>query len=185
MVTLKINGKKLKVKEGLTVLEAARSAGIEIPTLCSNDALEPYGACRLCIVEISKNGRTAIESSCTYPAEEGLAVKTDSPRVIEGRKLVLELLLARCPNVKKVQQLAVAAYKAIDCAGMARVDFLLEHGTDRLFVNEINTIPGFTPISMYPKLWEASGISYSELIDRLIALALERHQDLHSSTFRK
>jgi NADH dehydrogenase/NADH:ubiquinone oxidoreductase subunit G len=115
MVTLKINGKKVKVKKGSTVLEAARSAGIEIPTLCSNDALEPYGACRLCIVEISKNGRTAIESSCTYPAEEGLTVKTDSPRVIEGRKLVIELLLARCPNVKKVQQLA-EQYKIADSA---------------------------------------------------------------------
>ena len=115
MVTLKINGKKVNVKEGSTVLEAAQSAGIEIPTLCSNDALEPYGACRLCIVEISKNGRTVIESSCTYPAEEGLAVKTDSPRVIEGRKLVIELLLARCPNVKKVQQLA-EEYKIADSA---------------------------------------------------------------------
>lgn len=85
---------------------------------------------------------------------------------------------------KGVQQLAVAAYKAVDCAGMARVDFLLECETNRLFVNELNTIPGFTPISMYPKLWEASGISYSELIDQLIELALERHRDLHGSTFR-
>ncbi len=86
---------------------------------------------------------------------------------------------------KSVQRLAVSVYKAIDCAGMGRVDFLLERGTDRLFVNEINTIPGFTPISMYPKLWEASGISYPELIDRLIELALERYRDLHGSTFQK
>ncbi len=84
-----------------------------------------------------------------------------------------------------VQRLAVSAYKAIDCAGMGRVDFLLEHGTNRLFVNEINTIPGFTPISMYPKLWAASGVSYSELIDQLVELALERYRDLHSSTFQK
>jgi D-alanine-D-alanine ligase len=76
-----------------------------------------------------------------------------------------------------VQELAVRAYKAIDCAGMARVDFLLSGETDTLYVNELNTIPGFTDISMYPKLWEASGIPYPELIDRLIELALERHTD--------
>jgi D-alanine-D-alanine ligase len=76
-----------------------------------------------------------------------------------------------------VQRLAVQAYKAIDCAGMARADFLLDRNTGDVYVNELNTIPGFTPISMYPKLWEASGISYSELIDRLIELALERHTD--------
>jgi D-alanine-D-alanine ligase len=76
-----------------------------------------------------------------------------------------------------VRRLAVQAYKAIDCAGMARADFLLDRNTGQLYVNELNTIPGFTPISMYPKLWEASGISYSELIDRLIELALERHAD--------
>jgi D-alanine-D-alanine ligase len=77
----------------------------------------------------------------------------------------------------QVRQWAIRAYKAVDCAGMARVDFLLEKGTDRLYMNEINTIPGFTAISMYPKLWEASGIPYSELIDRLITLAVERFQE--------
>ncbi len=76
-----------------------------------------------------------------------------------------------------IRQLAVDAYLAIDCAGMARVDFLLDRHTDQIFVNEVNTLPGFTPISMYPKLWEASGVSYTELIDRLIQLALERHLD--------
>jgi D-alanine-D-alanine ligase len=76
-----------------------------------------------------------------------------------------------------VQDLAVRTYKAIDCAGMARVDFLLSGQTETLYVNEVNTIPGFTDISMYPKLWEASGIPYPELIDRLIELALERHRD--------
>lgn len=113
MVTLKINGKKVKAKEGSTLLEAARSNGIEIPTLCSNDALEPYGACRLCLVEIANKGGSIIESSCTYPVAEGLTVKTDSPRVKEGRKLVIEMLLARCPNVKKVQELA-QEYKIAD-----------------------------------------------------------------------
>jgi D-alanine-D-alanine ligase len=73
-----------------------------------------------------------------------------------------------------VQYLAVKAYRAIDCAGMARVDFLLDRDSGKLFLNELNTIPGFTRISMYPKLWEASGLSYPALVDRLIELALER-----------
>jgi D-alanine-D-alanine ligase len=78
---------------------------------------------------------------------------------------------------RRIQELAIAAFLSVDCAGMARVDFLLDRDTGELYVGELNTIPGFTPISMYPKLWEASGISYSELIDRLIELALERHAD--------
>ena len=85
----------------------------------------------------------------------------------------------------EVQRLAMGAFKALDGAGMARVDFFLERQTERVFLNEINTIPGFTPISMYPKLWEASGIAYPELIDRLIELALERYADLHQSRFRR
>jgi D-alanine-D-alanine ligase len=76
-----------------------------------------------------------------------------------------------------IRKMAVEAYLAIDCAGLARVDFLLDRETEKLYLNEVNTLPGFTPISMYPKLWEASGISYKELIDRLIALALERYAD--------
>ena len=79
-------------------------------------------------------------------------------------------------TVEEVRRLAVLAYKAIDCAGMARADFLLERSTGKLFINELNTLPGFTQISMYPKLWEASGLSYPELADRLIQLALERFE---------
>jgi D-alanine-D-alanine ligase len=75
-----------------------------------------------------------------------------------------------------VRTLAVKAFKAIDCAGLGRVDFLMDKDDGRLYINEINTIPGFTRISMYPKLWEASGISYPELLDKLVALALERHK---------
>jgi D-alanine-D-alanine ligase len=82
---------------------------------------------------------------------------------------------------ERIRDLALRVYRAIDCAGMARVDFLLSGETGELYVNEVNTIPGFTPISMYPKLWEASGISYSELIDRLIDLALERYRDKERS----
>jgi D-alanine-D-alanine ligase len=81
-----------------------------------------------------------------------------------------------------VRALAVKVYLAIDCAGLARVDFLLDGESDLLFVNEINTIPGFTSISMYPKLWEATGIPYAELISRLIDLALDRHADRRRST---
>jgi D-alanine-D-alanine ligase len=82
---------------------------------------------------------------------------------------------------ERIRDLALCVYRAIDCAGMARVDFLLSGETGELYVNEVNTIPGFTAISMYPKLWEASGISYPELIDRLIDLALERYHDKERS----
>ncbi|MEO8027085.1 MAG: D-alanine--D-alanine ligase family protein [Bryobacteraceae bacterium] len=75
-----------------------------------------------------------------------------------------------------MRQIAVDAYKAVGCEGMARVDFLLEAHSGEMFINEINTIPGFTSISMYPKMWEATGVSYTELVDRLIRLALERHK---------
>ena len=75
------------------------------------------------------------------------------------------------------QEYAVRGYRAIECAGMARVDFFLERGTNKIYINEINTIPGFTSISMYPKMWEASGIPYTELISRLIELALEQHAE--------
>lgn len=81
----------------------------------------------------------------------------------------------------RVRKMAITAYKALDCAGMARADFLLDKTSGELWINELNTIPGFTQISMYPKLWEASGIPYPELIDRLIALALERFEDRRSS----
>ncbi len=78
---------------------------------------------------------------------------------------------------QKIRQLAIDAFTAIDCAGLGRVDFLLDTDSDELYINEINTLPGFTSISMYPKLWEATGVRYSDLLDRLIALALERFDD--------
>lgn len=91
-----------------------------------------------------------------------------------------ELIIpADLPKVKsdEVRAIALRAYKAIDCNGMARVDFFIERETDKVYLNELNTIPGFTKYSMYPKLWEATGLSYAELIDRLIMLALERYAD--------
>jgi D-alanine-D-alanine ligase len=85
---------------------------------------------------------------------------------------------------KNAQDLAIRAYKVIDCAGMARVDFLLDKDTGELYLNELNTIPGFTQISMYPKLWEASGVSYPELIDRLIQFAIERRNERNQMEWR-
>ena len=85
----------------------------------------------------------------------------------------------------ELRRLAVECYRAVDCEGMARVDFLLEAATGKLFINEINTVPGFTPISMFPKMWEAAGVQYPKLIDRLIELALERHQERQSLRFSK
>jgi len=76
-----------------------------------------------------------------------------------------------------IRQMAIDAYRSIDCAGMARADFLVRGDTGEVFLNELNTIPGFTEISMYPKLWEASGLPYPKLVDRLIELAVERHED--------
>ncbi len=94
----------------------------------------------------------------------------------EGSKLLIPARLSR-RQIKRVQELAVRAFKAIDGAGMGRVDFLLDRKNGKLFLLEINTIPGFTSISMYPKLWEATGVPYSKLLDRLVELALERHRD--------
>jgi D-alanine-D-alanine ligase len=88
------------------------------------------------------------------------------------------IIPAKLPSdvVKKIKHYALMAFRALDCAGMARVDFLVTKKANRIFLNEINTIPGFTSISMYPKLWQASGLSYSALLDKLIQLAIERHK---------
>lgn len=86
-------------------------------------------------------------------------------------------------QVREMQRLAIAAYQAVGCEGMARVDFLLETATGKFYVNEPNTIPGFTSISMYPKMWEAAGLPYPKLIDRLIELALERHAERKATRF--
>src|SRR5215469_351457 len=94
----------------------------------------------------------------------------------EGSELIIPAKLTKA-EVKKVQELAVRAFQAVDCSGLARVDFLMEPKTRKMFVNEINTMPGFTAISMYPKLWSASGLGYRDLIDRLIQLGIERHED--------
>ena len=106
MVTFNIDGREFTAEEGQTILQVARENGIDIPTLCHHEAIEPYGACRLCIVEISKGRRSRIVTSCLYPVEEGLEVKTNSPRVINNRKMLVELLLARCSKNKVIKELA-------------------------------------------------------------------------------
>ncbi len=108
MITLTINGLQTSVEEGTTLLEAARFLGFPIPTLCYNEGLSPYGACRLCVVEISEGKGARLVSSCTYPAQEGLVVRTASERVLKARRMILELLLASCPQSKVIQDLASA-----------------------------------------------------------------------------
>ena len=94
----------------------------------------------------------------------------------EGSELLIPAKLNKS-QMKSVQQMAVAAFRAVDCAGLARVDFLMDPKSEKIYVNEINTMPGFTAISMYPKLWAASGVNYRQLIDRLIKLGVERHEE--------
>ncbi len=105
-VTLTIDGRLISVPAGTTILEAARSVNIIIPTLCHNEELEPYGACRLCMVEIVQQKNTRLVTSCNYEAAEGLEVKTATERVTNVRRLVMELLLARNPYSPKLLALA-------------------------------------------------------------------------------
>jgi D-alanine-D-alanine ligase len=100
----------------------------------------------------------------------------DAKYLVEGSEGIIPAKIAKA-EMKTVQRLAIAAFQAVDCTGLARVDFLMEPKSRKIFVNEINTMPGFTAISMYPKLWAATGVSYPELIDRLIQLGIERHED--------
>jgi NADH dehydrogenase/NADH:ubiquinone oxidoreductase subunit G len=106
MIKMKINGIDVNVEEGSTVLEAAQFLGFPIPTLCHMEGLTPYGACRLCVVEIGNPPRSKLVSSCTYPAEDGLVVRTASERVMKARRMIIELLLASCPQSKVIQDLA-------------------------------------------------------------------------------
>lgn len=106
MVNIVIDGKKINVKEGATVLQVARENGVYIPTLCSHESLEPSGACRLCVVEVKKGSRSRIVTSCIYQIEDGLAVDTKSERVKNVQRIVLELLLARNPDSEVIAELA-------------------------------------------------------------------------------
>jgi D-alanine-D-alanine ligase len=102
----------------------------------------------------------------------------------EGSELIIPAKLTKA-ETKKVQELAIQAFQAVDCSGLARVDFLMDPITRKIYLNEINTMPGFTAISMYPKLWAASGLEYSKLIDRLIQLGIERHADKKKNQYSR
>src|ERR1700686_2584012 len=104
--------------------------------------------------------------------------------VDEGSQLIIPAKLTKA-ETKKVRELAVAAFQAVDCSGLARVDFLMDPKTRKIYLNEINTMPGFTAISMYPKLWAASGLAYADLIDRLIQLGIERHEDKKKNQYTR
>ncbi len=108
MINLKINGIDVSVDRGTTLLEAAQFLGLPIPTLCHMEGLSPYGACRLCVVEVGDPPDSRLVTSCTYPAEEGLKVRTASARVLRARKMIVELLLASCPQSKTIQDIAAA-----------------------------------------------------------------------------
>jgi len=102
----------------------------------------------------------------------------------EGSQLIIPAKLTKA-ETKKVQDLAIKAFQAVDCAGLARVDFLMDPKTRKIYLNEINTMPGFTSISMYPKLWGATGVAYPELIEKLIQLGLDRHADKKKNQYSK
>ncbi|MFQ6131711.1 MAG: 2Fe-2S iron-sulfur cluster-binding protein [Armatimonadota bacterium] len=106
MADLTIDGQQVTVEEGATIVQAAKQLGIEVPTLCYNEAVPPYGSCRVCLVEITAGGRLGLTASCCHPAEDGLVVETDNSRVLAARRVAVELLLARCPNVPKIRELA-------------------------------------------------------------------------------
>ena len=108
----------------------------------------------------------------------------DAKYLVEGSEAVIPAKITKA-EMKTVQRLAIAAFQAVDCTGLARVDFLMEPKSRKIFVNEINTMPGFTAISMYPKMWTASGLAYPGLIDRLIQLGIERHEDKRRNQYSR
>lgn len=105
-VSLQIDGNQVEVAEGATLLDAARSAGVAIPTLCHHEQLEPYGGCRLCVVELTANGQTRLVAACVHPAEDGVSVTTRSEKVDRIRKTLLELFMAHAPDSPVLTELA-------------------------------------------------------------------------------
>jgi len=106
MVKMTIDNKVIEIPEGTTILEAAEKAHISIPTLCYHEDLKPIGSCRLCTVEVNHNGKSGIVTACNYPAADGMTVTTNSEKVINLRKMAVELLLAQCPQSETIKQLA-------------------------------------------------------------------------------
>jgi len=125
MVTLAIDGREIQAEEGMTLLDVAKNNNIYIPTLCTNEAVAPYGACRLCLVEITTaRGRERLVASCLYPVEEGLVVRTNSERITNVRRMIIELLLARCPDSEVIQDMARQL-------GVDRTHFKLEENNNK------------------------------------------------------
>ena len=106
MITITIDGREVTAAAGTTILAAAQGASIYIPNLCSNEALAPYGSCRLCMVEVTDRGRTELVASCMHPVTAGMEVQVNTERVLQGRKLVIELLLTRNPNDPTLRKIA-------------------------------------------------------------------------------
>jgi len=106
MINFRMNGVDVRAEEHWTILDAARFYGLQIPTLCFMEGLTPWGGCRLCLVEVGIEPKARLVSSCTYPVEEGLVVRTDTRRVIEARRMMIELMLSTAPYSKKIQDLA-------------------------------------------------------------------------------
>jgi NADH dehydrogenase/NADH:ubiquinone oxidoreductase subunit G len=105
-LSIRINGRRRVAKQGQTVLEVARGAGIEIPTLCYHEALKPVGACRVCVVEVRQGDRIRTMASCVAPVADGMVVRTDTPLIADIRKTIVTLLLARCPDLGILKRMA-------------------------------------------------------------------------------
>ncbi len=135
-VTLIINDEEVKAKEGMTILEAARNAGIDIPTLCYHEKLAPYGACRLCTVEIVRGQRSRLVASCVYTVEDGLIVKTESEPVIKGRKMLLELMWARALGVQPIRNYGMRY-------GISGVQAIRDYGITSISTTKFEIEPTF------------------------------------------
>jgi len=146
MVTLTIDGREVQAEEGAMILEVARAHNIYIPALCYHEEVAPYGACRLCMVEIFTNGKERLVASCLYPIKQGLVVKTNTERVTNLRRIVAELLLARCPDSEVIQELASRL-------GVDKTPFKLEEGNHKcilcgLCVRACEEVVGVSAISL-------------------------------------
>jgi bidirectional [NiFe] hydrogenase diaphorase subunit len=149
-ITLTIDGQQVVAQEGATILEAARNVGIAIPTLCNHEKLEPYGACRICTVEVEAQGRKNLIASCVYPVEENLIVRTRSESVDEIRKTILELLLAHAPGAPALQDLA-REYGASDASFEKEPSFCILCGLCVRYCAEVKQKNAVTFIDQGPK----------------------------------
>ncbi|MFC2066155.1 2Fe-2S iron-sulfur cluster-binding protein [Chloroflexota bacterium] len=147
MVTLSINGREVQAEGEATILEVARGNNIYVPTLCENEAVASYGACRLCLVEITTvGGRERLVASCLYPVEAGLVVRTDSERITGIRRMIIEMLLARCPDSEVIQDMAKRL-------GVEEARFKLQDGNNKcilcaLCARVCNEVVGVSAISL-------------------------------------